>query len=239
MQITKTVKKTKNNPGRIGSIIGEYLPMFVCGVLLVTFGLIYKQEFIKLLPTLVSLVVMLLHSRVNRFAFLLGGFNSVLYSIGFFMERLYPSAVSALAISFPISIVSFILWSKNRTKSNDVKVRRLNLCSGAALILLSVAFWVVSFYVYRALGTKSLILDNTLFVLGIIVTIMQMFRFVESPFLNLVLSLVNIVQWTVLSLEDVANVNYLIYNAYSFYCITKSLFGWIRLYREQKGENLT
>lgn len=221
--------------GVVKKIITELLPIVITGVLLIVCGIVFKQKFIKLLPTLVSLVVMILSARVNRFAFLLGGLNSVLYSVGYFMERLYPSAISALAFSFPIQIVSFILWSKNQTEKKEVKVRCLNKKSGSVLLLASVVGWIVSFLIYRELGTKSLVLDNTIFVLGIVITVMQMLRFVESPFLNLISLLVGIIQWTILTVENIANINYLIYNVYCFYFAFIAIFEWLRLYRTQRA----
>ncbi len=218
-------------------IFTELLPIVITGILLIACSIVFKQKFIKLLPTLVSLIVMLLSARVSRFAFLLGGLNSALYSVGYFMERLYPSAVSALAFSFPIQIASFILWSKNQTEKKEVKVRRLNKRSGCILFTASVVGWIVSFLVYRELGTKSLVLDNTLFVLGIVITVMQMLRFVESPFLNLLSLLVGIVQWTILTVENVANINYLIYYVYCFYFAFIAVFEWLRLYRTQRAES--
>jgi len=188
------------------------------------------------LPTLISLVVMLLNARVSRFAFLVGGLNSVLYSIGYFMERLYPSAVSALAFSFPIQIVSFILWSKNRTEKKEVKVRRLNKRSGAVLLGCTTVGWIVCFFIYRALDTKSLVLDNTIFVLGIVVTVMQMLRYVEAPLLNPISLLVGIIQWTILTVENSANANYLIYYVYCFYFGILSIISWISLYKRQRAE---
>ncbi|MBR2466218.1 MAG: nicotinamide mononucleotide transporter [Clostridia bacterium] len=232
---SKAVQSLKDDTQKRASkkIFTELFPIAITGILLIACSIVFKQKFIKLLPTLVSLIVMLLSARVSRFAFLLGGLNSALYSVGYFMERLYPSAVSALAFSFPIQIASFILWSKNQTEKKEVKVRRLNKKSGSVLLVASVAGWIVSFLVYRELGTKSLVLDNTIFVLGILITVMQMLRFIESPFLNVISLMVGIVQWTVLTIENTANINYLIYHVYCFYFAVVAIFEWIRIYKGQ------
>ena len=215
----------------------EYLPLAITAVLLIVCGITFKQHPIKLLPTLISLIVGLLSAKVSRYMFLLAGGNCVLYSIGFFMERLYPSAISALAISFPSSVISFILWSKNQTNTKEVIVRRLNRKSALLLIASVAAFWTVSYFVYKAMGTKSLILDNSIFVLGITISVMQMLRYIETPFLNLLSGIIGIVQWSILTIENIANINYLIYQVFYFYCIALSAFKWIKLYRSQKSEN--
>lgn len=160
----------------------EYLPLAIAAIMLIVCGIIFKQHPIKLLPTIISLVVGLLSARVSRYMFLIAVGNCVLYSIGYFMEHLYPSAISALAISFPSSILSFILWSKNQNKSKEVIVRRLNKKSASILIVCITVFWLVSYFVYKAMGTKTLLLDNSIFVLGITITVMQMLRYIETPF---------------------------------------------------------
>ena len=54
----------------------------------------------KTLPTIVTLFVQLLMMSANRYAFLLGGCNSVIYGIVYFMEGVPFSGISALVLSF-------------------------------------------------------------------------------------------------------------------------------------------
>jgi nicotinamide riboside transporter PnuC len=94
----------------------DLLPLFITATLLIGFGIYFEQKFIKLLPTLISLVVYLLSAHLNRYSFLLATVNSCIYAIGFAMENLYASVASALITTVPTSIVSFVLWSKNQIK---------------------------------------------------------------------------------------------------------------------------
>ena len=53
----------------------------------------------KTLPTIVTLFVQLLMMSANRYAFLLGGCNSVIYGIVYFIEGVPFSGISALVLS--------------------------------------------------------------------------------------------------------------------------------------------
>lgn len=212
----------------------ETLPLIITAITLIVLGIVLKQKFIKLLPTLVSLIVYVLIARVNRFAFLVGGLNSIIYAIGYYIEGVYASMASALIYSFPFQIASFILWNKNKTKDNEVKVRRMNLKITIIVIISSIAIWISGYFIYGAVGSKSLILDNTLFVLGLVITILQMFRFMESSFLSPISNVMNITMWIILSVENIANITYVIYLIFALYCQIRSLIKWIYLYKQQK-----
>ena len=185
---------------------------------------------------MVSLVVGLFTARVNRYMFLIAGANCILYSIGFFMTGANGQAISALAISFPSSVLAFILWSKNQTESKDVITRRLNKRSGSLFAIGTLIFSVGTYFVLKAMDTKSLMLETGIFVLGVLITVMQMLRYIETPFLNMISGVITIVQWTIFTIADIANINYIIYNVFYLYCITLSTFKWIKLYRSQNSK---
>ena len=93
----------------------DYIPMLLTAILIIVFSFMRKQTLLKTLPTLITLVVQLLLARANRFAFLLGGANAVIYGISYLDEGLYFSMISAILISAPIQIYSFFNWSKKQT----------------------------------------------------------------------------------------------------------------------------
>ena len=70
-------------------ILFEYVPLFFAFIGIILCSIIFKQMFIKTLPVCVSLVVMLLSARADRWCFILGSINSVIYIIGYVMEGIY------------------------------------------------------------------------------------------------------------------------------------------------------
>ena len=92
--------------GKALSVVNNCLAAAVFILILVA-GIITRQMFIKLLPSLISVAVYLLSARVSRFAFLVGGLNSVLYAAGFLMEGVYGSFLSAILFPFPFRSILF------------------------------------------------------------------------------------------------------------------------------------
>lgn len=216
----------------------DYFPLTVTAIALIVLGIIFEQKFIKLCPTLISLVVMLLSAHANRFAFLLGGCNSLLYSIGYIMEKLYPSALSAILISFPFQIASFILWSKNQTKDKEVRVKKMNKKAAIITSILSVASWIIFYFIYERLGTSNLILDNTTFVLGIITTVLSMLRYKEFVYLSAINLIIDTIKWGIITIGNIANITYLIYSFYALYRQIQATYTWETLYKTQNNVTL-
>jgi len=59
----------------------DYALMAAIAALIIVFAVLREQSFLKTLPTLITLVVLVLLANANRFAFLLGGTNALLYGI--------------------------------------------------------------------------------------------------------------------------------------------------------------
>lgn len=115
--------------------------MICTAVLITASSIIYKQNFLRILPLYVSLFIALLQSRVNRFASMIGSVNSLLYAVVYFHYNLYGSGFSALFFSCPIQMLTFIRWNKNKSGQSTVlrKMSRRNLilllaCSAVVLV---------------------------------------------------------------------------------------------------------
>lgn len=81
---------------------GRYLlPILITAAAITAAGLWFHQNFFRILPLYVSLFVMILSAQVNRYAFLLGGLNLILYAAVYFVYGLYGMAAYALLVSFP------------------------------------------------------------------------------------------------------------------------------------------
>lgn len=76
---------------------GRYLfPILITAAAITAAGLWFHQNFFRILPLYVSLFVMILSAQVNRYAFLLGGLNSILYAAVYFAYGLYGMAAYVL-----------------------------------------------------------------------------------------------------------------------------------------------
>ena len=106
-------KSTKDN-------LPFYVLMAITFVLLTIARIYCKQPLLRTLPLYISLVVGFLQSRVNRYAPLIGGFNSLLYAYVYYYFGLMAMAAYALHVSCPIQLITFLQWNKRAYKHSTV-----------------------------------------------------------------------------------------------------------------------
>jgi len=196
-------------------------------------GIAFKQSMFRIIPLYVSLIVGLLQSRANRWGYLLGGLNSVLYAAVYFTFGLYATAASALLTSFPVQIATFIRWSRHKYKSTtefrSMKLRQWLLLVGGFAVCFG-GLWII----LSVSGSSYRLLDNSLTLVGLFSSVLTLFAFKEYTFFMLGSGTVNILLNANMMAEYPAQITYLIYSIYSMVCIVRQFFFVNRLFREQK-----
>lgn len=209
------------------------LMLMVCTAVLITvFGIHFKQSFLRILPLYVSLIIGMLQSRVNRFAGLLGSFNSLLYGAVYIYYKLYGSAFSALLFSFPIQLLTFIRWNKNKWEHSTV-LRKLNIKQRllilAGYVVALAAMWIV----LPLIGSQYVFLDSVTNLLGILIYFLTMFAYVEYTFLMVINGVIGTALYITMLGDTPEMITYLIYSVYSFICIVFAFFEAKKLYESQ------
>jgi len=210
-----------------------FILMGCTAVLITVAGIYHNQSFLRILPLYISLVVGLLQSRVNRYANLLGSMNSLLYSAVYFYYKLYASAFSAMLFSFPIQLLTFIHWNKNKWEHTTV-LRKL---SPKQRILLMLGYFValaVLWIVLPLIGSQYVFLDSVTNLLGILIYFLTMFAFVEYTFLMIINGVIGTVLYITMLQDTPETVTYLIFSVYSFICIVFAFFEAKKLYNSQQ-----
>ncbi|MBQ4604555.1 MAG: nicotinamide mononucleotide transporter, partial [Clostridia bacterium] len=122
-----------------------FILMGITAILITVAGIYFHQSFLRILPLYISLIVGLLQSRINRYASLLGSINSLLYGAVYFYYGLYGSVFSAILFSFPIQLLTFIRWNKNKW-NNSTMLRKLTakqrVLMALSFIAALVAMWI-------------------------------------------------------------------------------------------------
>ena len=217
----------------------EWVPMGVCAVAILVCAFVFGQKWYKVLPTLNTLVILLLSARVDRRSFLLGGLNSALYGIGYLGEGLYFSVINCLLVSMPLQLFSFFHWKKH-ADGKSTKLRTLGWRGEIVVISLTIVgclcchWFLLPFFA----GEKQAALDIFLFVIGLVITVLSMLRYVEAPYYNLISSIANLTMWTLICVKNIADLNYLIMAAYSFFRVVQSTITWTKQYQKSKKESV-
>lgn len=209
--------------------------MLVTAVSITVTACIFPENILRIVPLYISLFIMQLQTKANRFCFLVGGVNAVLYAIVYFSLKLYGMALYALLVSCPLQVVTFFLWNRKAYGSATV-LRRL---SAKQRILWTVGFvtaWLLLYAVLSAFGSGYVVLDNTVTLLGIIGTVFSMLSLIEFPFLQIVSGIISCILYVNMLGEHPAQITYLIYTVYSLICSVISLRYMYTLYVQQKEE---
>ena len=212
-----------------------FILMACTGVLITAAGIYHRQSFLRILPLYISLIIALLQSRVNRYASLLGSMNSLLYGAVYFYYNLYASAFSAVLFSFPIQLLTFIRWNKNKwehaTLLKKLTVKQRTLIAVGYVVALAV-MWVV----LPLIGSRYVFLDSVTNLLGILIYFLTMFAYVEYTFLMIINGVIGTALYISMLQDTPETLTYLIFSVYSFICIVFAFFEAQKLYGSQKKQ---
>lgn len=215
------------------------LPSFIligCTAILITVtGIYFRQSFFRMLPLYISLIVAFLQSRVNRYGSLLGSANSLIYAAVYVYYSLYASVLSALLISFPIQLLTFIRWNRNKWEQSTV-LRRMKPKYMTLLLLGFSILLVAMWYVLPYLGAQYVFLDSTVTILGTLTSFLTMFAFVEYTFFMVVNCFLNIALYVQMVPDSPDTITYLVFAVYSFICAVIGAVSATKIYKSQQKE---
>lgn len=188
---------------------------------------------LKILPLMVSLIIMLMQSSANRYAFLLGSLNSVLYAIVYVSFTLYSSAINALLLSLPIQLITFIRWNKHACKQSTIFRKMSQRVIILTLVGSGLCFVLMNFML-SSFGSPYMVLDNLQFVISTLNYILCFLAFIEYPYLQVLGAVISTVIYVSMIADDPASIPYLIYSLYSLICVTRAVFAVRAAYKEQQ-----
>ena len=210
-----------------------YFLMALTAILITVAGAYYNQKFLMILPLYNSLIIATLQSKVNRYSNLLGSMNSLLYGFVYVYYNLYASALSAFLFSFPMQLITFIRWNKNKWEHSTV-LRKMNWKQRSLVVVGYVialgAMWVL----LPLIGAEYVLLDSATTLLGVLILFLTMFAFVEYTAFMVVNGIIGIVLYVSMLAESPEMTTYLIFAVYSFVCICFAFFKAKKLYKRQK-----
>ena len=214
----------------------DYIPTVLIGIMIIAFAIINHQSFIATLPTLITLVVLIMSVRANRYAFLVGASNCVLYGIAYIMEGVYFSAASALLVSLPIQVFSFFVWSRHKTGKTRAELIRMKWWQLALAIVAIFPAWAGCYFgISGLIGGNQPLLDSLAFVLGLLISILVAFRFIEGQYFNVISCLIALAMWIMICIETPNNVNFLIISFYNLFRTVQATVHWTFLYMRERA----
>ena len=215
--------------------IFRYVTIALAFTALVISWIALKVPFLKILPLFISLAVVMMQARVNRFGFLLGGLNSVLYAIIYISAGIYASAASALLFSFPVQIITFIRWQKHSYKKSTV-LRKLSTKGRILAAGSFIALWGATLGALTLIGSDFALLDTSVSLLGVAVSLLTMFAYTEYAPLWLLSSVLSLLLNIQMTLSDLSFFPYTVSGIYNLICTLFALYNVAKLYKIQQEE---
>ncbi len=196
------------------------------------------KSVIKTLPTLITLIVQLLLVSANRNAFWLGGCNAALYGVAYILDGVYFSAISAIAISTPIQLISYFTWKKNST-GKKVEFKKMSLSGLIATLAIIFACWAVCYFGLARFfeGGSYPVLDALTFAIGTVVTVIVAMRYIESQYLNAISCVIGLVMWILITINNPTSINQVIITVYNLFRVVEAALSWTKQYIDQKKDS--
>ncbi len=217
--------------------IAFLIPIVTVAILLTITGVYFHQSFLKILPLYISLFVMTLSANVSRYALLVGGVNSVLYAMIYFSYQLYGMAAYALFISFPIQMISFILWKKHAYRQS-VTLKKLTAKQRLVVVSGFLVAWFVLYIALRKSGASYALLDNTVTLFGVLISVLQMLAYIEYTYLMIPNGLATCALYIQMLFKSPEQMTYLVFSMYSLVCVVRQYINAKKLYQIQNSEGL-
>ena len=198
-------------------------------VLILTTGIMFKQNWLKMLPLFVSLIIMALSARVNRYAFLLGSLNSLLYCYYYYSVGLMSTLLYAIIVSFPLQLISFFTWQK-KSKGSITELKKMTVWQMIISVAAILIGWLILFITVSFIkGASYSLLDSVTTTLGVSITILTMLRFSEYTLLQILNGIITIVMhFNIFLTGHPENITYIVFSIYSFICVVLAI---IRMYK--------
>lgn len=219
-----------------GEKLFNYIVVGVTAVVIIVSAILSRQDFFKTLPTLITLLVLLLSARANRYTFLLGAINCVLYSIIYIQEGIYFSVISCLVISAPMQLITFFKWKQHTYGKVTTVFKRLSARNLILMMLVQIPAWALAYFGLSAFITGSYPgLDSLSFVMGIVVSVLSAKRYIEAQYVNAVSCIISLIMWVLLTVKTPDNINYACIALYNVIMVVESAIVWTKQYKKQQA----
>lgn len=211
------------------------LIVFITFVLILATSIIFGQKPLLVAPVFVSLFIMASQAEANRYSYLAAGLNCVVYTFVYIYLGLYASALSCFLFSFPFQIVTFVKWNK-RSYGKSTMFRKMSASLRLMVFAGFAVCFVVVYIVLKSLGSEYAILDNMSTLIGIMVSVLTVFAYIEYSYLWLLSAGVQLALNIQVMLNNPAHITYVIFSLYCAYCIVLAFINVRKLYKEQRSQ---
>ncbi|MBR5227277.1 MAG: nicotinamide mononucleotide transporter [Clostridia bacterium] len=186
-----------------------------------------KSAILEVVSSIAGVIYVILIARQNKYGYIFGVINVILYAILSWNEGLYGIAVINTAYSIPILIYGFIYWSKDK----EGKIEKLEKDNRIKVVACSFLMITIYAVISKTLFNNSnVIVDGIVTCIGLVGNILMAKKYYEQWYCWIVVNSTSLIYWGITVLNDLSCVPvvamWLIYLANTLY----GLFSWKKYY---------
>jgi len=209
-------------PGRFVFVLGTMPALIACGALT-------KQPWYEMLLSVYSVFTLMYLAEGRRAGPACGMFFCLGYGALFFSKQIYGLAAFNTLFGFPVYLVTLIAWGKHMNEK-AVEPKKLTRGGWALALFACVVSFAGMLLLLRALGSRAALWDSLTLSLVGPGLVLLLLRYVESWVFNLAGSVVVLVLWVLNTMEDMANLSFVLIAALQTAVNAIGLVTWLRLF---------
>lgn len=154
-----------------------------------------KEDIFMLIMTITSSLNLVFGAKGKIAGLYFAIINSVLYAINCYNLSLYGEVMYHVLYSIPVSAIAIYTWSKNQSQNGEVEFRNMSL----KMIVISFGGTLLGVYLYmlllKALGGYLPFMDSLTTVVGVVASMLYLFRYSEQWAMWAIVNALAIVMW--------------------------------------------
>ncbi|MDR2687754.1 MAG: nicotinamide riboside transporter PnuC [Oscillospiraceae bacterium] len=217
----------------LGLTTGRFVFVLASMPALVACGALTKQPWVETLLAVYSVVTLMCLSEGRRAGPACGVFYCLGYGALFFSKQIYGLAAFNTLFGAPVYLASLVAWGKHMS-GRAVRPKKLTRRGWALSLGVGAASFAGVFLLLRAVGSQEALWDSlTLSLIGPGLVLLLL-RYVENWVFNLAGSLVVLILWVINTMEDTANLSFVLIAALQAATNAIGLVTWLRLERRAR-----
>ncbi len=189
---------------------------------------------INFISAICGVICIFFTAKANISNFIFASVNTIVYAIYLLYWHIWGTAALEIFFYIPTNFISWYYWVKHRDEqlSQKTKARRLTLLQNMICTMIVIISAVIYHHILVRMGGEVVWLDAFTLSIGIIATLLEMFRYAEQYVWWLITDFIAVAMYIV-------HFDAVYLTKKSIYLIMAiiGLYNWIRLNRERNREN--
>lgn len=220
---------------RYFSFYEKMLWMISILVIIVTFLLFDRVNYLNLIASLIGVNSLIFCAKGNPFGQILMIIFSLLYGYISYTFHYHGEMITYLGMTMPMSVISLIIWLKNpfQGKKSEVKVNKLKVKDHYFMWILTILVTIIFYFILDYFSTKNIIFSTisiTTSLLAVYLTSKRSAYYALAYSLN---DLVLIVLWILATLENFSYISITCCFVIFFFNDLYGYYSWKRMEKEQ------